>query len=569
MNWIHTAKIAGIAQLTMILLSACGGSGSSSSSTSGSSISISGVAATGAAISGGTVEAKCQSGTGTATSSTDGTYTVTIAGGSQPCILKATDPVTKVELFSLVESGSTAANITPVTSLVVANVVGDSPDTAFTNFSTNIKNKITSTNVSSAVSRVQAATAALGSDADMTGVDFMKGTMRAATDSAAGDSTDKKIDALMAALAAADKKISDLTNQLKVATSSTDAAANLTSLIGNAKYSLASCPYARSGDYWVINFAGAAPVSYNTDFNAMVLKRNSDNSTSVIDFKRDSANAVIPCAFTSVVAGQTVEYRVSEGGVGVWKQSNDFGIFVPVQKSRQLNDVSLVGSHASIAFIREKTSGFRAAAPIRFEVDEKGGIKSYLCDMTKSKPDCLAENNDSNADTVTCSAQSNGTFSCTSTDGLVATAVVFVSGSQATMFMSITNMNFGAFSFGGLMIMTKAAKMNLPRVGEKSLADSAWYAGVDSGTNFVVSGGTSETTVESVDPSANTYVISSKGVTTLFTRYVDTPAKGFFFSKSTTEQGVVLRSPNGWAVAMYKENTSEFDGWTAYVRARR
>jgi hypothetical protein len=568
MKRTYKIELTGPFMLMLAVLVGCGG-GSSGTPTSGGSLSISGVAATGAAISGGTVEAKCQSGTGTATSGADGSYTVTIAGGAQPCLLKATDPVTKVELFSLAESGSTSANITPVTSLVVANVVGDSPETAFTNFSTNTRSKITSTNVSTAVSRVQAATAALGSDADMTGVDFMKGTMRAATESAAGDATDKKIDALMAALAAADKKISDLTNTLKAVTSSGDAAAGLTSLVGNAKYSLGSCPYARSGDFWVINFAGAAPVSYNADFNTMVLKKNSDNTTSVIDFKRDSSNAVVPCAFTSIVGGQNVEYRVSEGGVGVWKQSNDFGIFVPVQKSRQLNDISLIGSHASIAFIREKTSGFRAAAPIRFEVDDKGGIKSYQCDMTKTKPDCLLADNDSNADNVTCSAQSNGTFSCTSTAGLAATAVVFISGSQATMFMSITNMNFGAYSFGGLMIMTKAAKIALPKVGEKTLADAAWFAGVDSGSNIVSSGGTSESTVESVDVANNAYVTSSGGTTTLFTRYIDTPAKGFLFSKSALAQGVTVRSPSGWAVAMHKGINGEFDGWAAYVRGRR
>ena len=119
------------------------------------------------------------------------------------------------------------------------------------------------------------------------------------------------------------------------------------------------------------------------------------------------------------------------------------------------------------------------------------------------------------------------------------------------------------------MIMTKAAKIALPKVGEKTLADAAWFAGVDSGSNIVSSGGTSESTVESVDVANNAYVTSSGGTTTLFTRYIDTPAKGFLFSKSALPQGVTVRSPNGWVVAMHKGSNSEFDGWAAYVRGRR
>jgi hypothetical protein len=115
-------------------LTACGGGGGGGV-TAASSITLQGVAATGAAISGGTVDVKCKNGTGTATTNADGTYTVTVADGAQPCILRAVDPVTKIQLFSIVEAGGTTANITPVTSLVVANTLGDSPSTSFASFS--------------------------------------------------------------------------------------------------------------------------------------------------------------------------------------------------------------------------------------------------------------------------------------------------------------------------------------------------------------------------------------------------------------------------------------------------
>jgi hypothetical protein len=560
-----------IAVSALALVAACGGGGGGGGGggTAVNSITLQGVAATGAAISGGTVDVKCKNGTGTATTNADGTYTVTVADGAQPCILRAVDPVTKVELFSIVESGGTTANITPVTSLVVANTLGDSPSTSFTTFNSTVHDKITAANISSAVTRVQAATAAIGTDADMTGVDIMKGSLTAATDSAAGDANDKKIDALMAALTAADKKISDLTDQLKTATTSNAAASSLSTVVGDSKYSLANCPYARSGDVWAINFAGAAPVSYNADFNNMVLKKLSNNTTSAINFKRDGSNNAIPCAFTATIGGVATEFRISEGGIGAWTQATDFGIVVPAQKTKLLTDASMTGTFPTLAFIREKTLGYRAALPIRFEVDSNGDMKSYSCDMTKTKPDCLTTVDTSSSDPTSCVPQSNGTFACTSTAGLSATGILYVTGSQATMFMSITNMSVGTYRFGGLMIMSKAAKMSLPKVGATTAADSAWYTGVNTGGNIVVSGGTSGSTVESVDTANNKYTTSSAGTTTTYTRYIDTPANGLLFSKSTDTQGVTMGTSSGWSVAMIKGSGTEFDGWATYVRAKR
>jgi hypothetical protein len=137
------------------------------------------------------------------------------------------------------------------------------------------------------------------------------------------------------------------------------------------------------------------------------------------------------------------------------------------------------------------------------------------------------------------------------------------------MFMSITNMSVGTYRFGGLMIMSKAAKMSLPKVGATTAADSAWYTGVNTGGNIVVSGGTSGSTVESVDTANNKYTTSSAGTTTTYTRYIDTPANGLLFSKSTDTQGVTMGTSSGWSVAMIKGSGTEFDGWATYVRAKR
>ncbi len=214
-----------VLMFTIVLaLTACGGGGggtntdaNNANGSQSTSLAITGTAATGAALSNSTVDVKCKSGTGTATTNADGTYSVTVANGVGPCIIRVVDPITKFTAYSFVEAGSKVANVNPVTHLIVANALGDDPSNAFNDFSTSVQNKITTQSINTATNLVISGTAVLGADGDMTGMDVMKGSMRAATADAAGDSTDKKLDALMASLAAADKKIADLTAQLKVA----------------------------------------------------------------------------------------------------------------------------------------------------------------------------------------------------------------------------------------------------------------------------------------------------------------------------------------------------------------
>ena len=550
-----------------LLLSGCGGGGGGSASSS--TLSISGVAATGAAIALGSVEAKCATGTGTATTNADGTYTVNVSGGAQPCILRATDPVTKTELHSIVEAGATTANITPVTNLVVSNALGDEPTTAFTNFNAAAQAKVTSTNINTAVTRVQALTAAMGGgDADLTGVDFMKGSMQAATADASGDATDKKIDALMAALAAADKKITDLTAQVKTLTSTTNAASALTTVVGNSQYSLSNCPYARSGDIWVLDLIGTAPAGWNLDFNNMRLKNLASNTTYAINLKRDSSNQLIPCAFTASVGGQTVEYRVSTGGVGVWINSSDFGVTVPAQKSAALINPSFAGTYPAMAFIKGRTNSLRLGLPFRFEIKADGSMDSYSCDLTKALPDCATTASSDNKDPVTCTAVSNGTLSCTSLGGVAATAVLYVNGSQASMFMAVTNMPIGSSTYGGLIAMTKAVDQKLPAVGKTAAANQVWIAGVAPGSNALVTSSNLAAKVESVNTDASSFVNSYTGSTVTSTNYINTPAKGFEYSLTNGTKEIAMAT-NSWGLVMAKApNGTYYDGWYAGVKTK-
>jgi hypothetical protein len=551
----------------VVLLTACGGGGGGGSQTP-SSLSISGVAATGAAISGGTIEAICQAGLGSATSNADGTYTLSVSGGQQPCLLRATDPVTQLTLHSMIETGATTANITPVTDLVVANTLGADPATAFGTFTSTMQQKVTAGNISNAVTKVQAATAALGTDADMTGIDPMKANIRAATTDSAGDATDKKIDALMAALAAADKKVADLSALLKTSSSPADAVTQLTTLVGDAKNSLPNCPAARNGNVWVLDFFGSAPIAYNINFTTLKLKNLDANTTTDI-----VQNSTLPCAFTSIVNTRNVEFRVSDSGISAWKNGLNFGLAVPKQISTKLDSSAYSGTYDALAFLINKQTGFNAAAPFKFEIDSAGKITGYSCDLTKTTPDCITALSTTNDSKTTCTALSNGTLSCMSSDGkLNATAIGFVSGGSATLFMSITDSKINTTtSAGGLIVMTKAPALKLPTVGSETAAGAWWSAGITSNNQFISIdsiGGK----VESVDTSKNSIVKSFSGTTVTHTAYLNTPTKGMVLSKASSgATAISIGSPAGWYLEIIKSTSTStiYDAWFVGIRNKR
>ena len=322
---------------------------------------------------------------------------------------------------------------------------------------------------------------------------------------------------------------------------------------------------------------GSAPVGFNLDFNDpsnMKLTNLANNSISAINVKLDSSNNTIPCAFTSTLNASLVEYRISEGGIGVWIHAsfNDFGLIIPQQRFNSLTDKSFVGSFPTMAFVQKKTSpNTRNAVAMNFVINSSGVMKSYGCDLSKSLPDCLTEVSDTSSSTTTCIPISNGTLDCTSTDGMNTTAVLYTSGNQTTMFMAVTNMNIGSAQYGGLIVMTKAATMSLPTVGTVTAAGSAWYAGVNPGASQVTSGTTSQQKVETVTPSTNSYTTSSTGSSTIYTRYINTPAAGFAYAKTASGvKGVGIGSPTGWSLAIIEAPPGQtYDGWAAYIRAKR
>jgi len=198
------------ASLFIAALAACGGGGGGSTTSSGTSIAtpltVAGTAATGLAIPGAIVTGKCKVGTGTATTLADGSYTLTITDGQLPCVLQITNPVDGIKLHTVVTgTGSTAtANITPLTEMVTARVLGSEPKVYFAAFDAAVAvQKITSTTVQAAQTDIGLV---LTGTVDTTALgNFISAPLKAATHDSltTGDAHDKLLDALKLKLTAA------------------------------------------------------------------------------------------------------------------------------------------------------------------------------------------------------------------------------------------------------------------------------------------------------------------------------------------------------------------------------
>jgi hypothetical protein len=189
------------------LLAACGGDSDNDVPppvVAPASLALTGTAATGAAIAGGSVTAKCASGVATtATTNADGSYTLSVASGALPCVLQATPTGGAPSLYSVATgSGASAtANITPLTQLVVARLTGADPAALFSGFSGATAATITSTALASAQAGVVTTLSEAGIDIGGLG-DLITGTLTAASGGSAGNAYDVALDTLGAQLAA-------------------------------------------------------------------------------------------------------------------------------------------------------------------------------------------------------------------------------------------------------------------------------------------------------------------------------------------------------------------------------
>lgn len=568
----------------LLTIYGCGGGGSS-----GGALTISGTAATGAAIANGTVSVKCATGTGTATTNSDGTYTVTISGGTAPCLLKATATDAKgvtTDLYSAVEAGQTTANITPLTQLVIANALGSDPATVFAaGLSNSNVSNLSSTSLSTAVGKVQTVLTSYG--VDLTGVDPLKATLIAATENAAGNALDQKIDGLMVALKSAGVTLATVTNVVK---DSTKSASTLTTDLGTAApnlttSSLNNCPVARSGSYFY-----AAPG--DTTLNKVVINFAASGSNQTIDSQSlaplsgwDVANSLnftiapvsgTPCSYAFTLNGATfpIHVRVSASGVGAFGLNGtntvtnattvvsgavNAGLILPIQ--RHWTRANLVGTIYSLHYskVRAGYTGFGTNAPglfvnfyTKFKVENSGTTASaWRCaDLTS----CPADNTAPDSTYSIAGPDADGVFTFTDTVNSVASKVTVyqtASGDTVVMGINATASNSLASNF---FVMSDRVSGYPGRTVSQTWSNTNWQLKYSSG-------------VPSLETNTNSFVATTAdAVAKFFTRQITDNFNVVKTDKITWNNplnGMIKRTENS-AVA---HNFIGFTGvgWTVYV----
>ena len=323
------------------LLAACGGGSSAPTPPPppppppAATLSLTGTAATGAAIAGATVTAKCNGGTGTATTAAKGTYSIALTAGTLPCVLKVTR--TAGDLYSVATgTGATAtANITPFTQMIVANQTGKDPAAYFTDFGAADITALTSSSVSTAQAAVVAVLKNNGIDTASLPVDLIAGALVAATGSTAGNAYDLALDALNAKLTSSGTTLEQLTAVVvQTSTSIATAAPSGTPSVAldvALQPQAATCAALRSGTYRVIVPEVAAAGTYG---NASTEKVTINATAPSIIYATGEVSTLTPtagspCRFSSSGGGDIV---VSQSGVfGVYTGDGFFGVGFPEQ----------------------------------------------------------------------------------------------------------------------------------------------------------------------------------------------------------------------------------------------
>lgn len=159
---MNVFKLASLVAGTLVLSSCLGGGGGGSNAPSGSTLS--GVAAVGTPIVNGTINVICAAGSDfTTTTGSTGAWQATLSGQTLPCAVEVSggtiNGAAKTTSYSSIAIAPGTVNVTPLTDLMVANLVGTAtPSIWFAGLSTNPAPlaAITQTQVNTALTRLGA-----------------------------------------------------------------------------------------------------------------------------------------------------------------------------------------------------------------------------------------------------------------------------------------------------------------------------------------------------------------------------------------------------------------------------
>ena len=533
----------------LVLLNACGGGGGGGGgvgASGGASVTsmISGIGATGAAIAGGTVTAKCVAGTITPTTTdSNGNYVLTLSNATLPCMVQITVPGTGQNYYSIVENGATTANVTPLTHLISDSLFGASSTTVWANFTTTYAQMITVANIATAQTKIQTALTSMG--IDITQFDALKSSFTPATSSTSGSALDQKLDQLSSTLTAANTSLSTLSTAITSANTATVAAATASTL-GPASTQLGSCPYVRGGNYWTFLYNGSTQSEWTINLSSMTASVYG-SVTSYTVSQLSSGGSVIPCAFTITIPASggnlasVITAYFSKSSIFAWKQafSNNtylFGLGVPVQSTESLKSSHYAGTYPMLGYATYGVSPnyFQSSMPMQMAIDASGNITTASCALSNGTPTCgsLTAGGSSK---LNCGTPNQGMVTCTDGTTTVKTFAITTQ-QQPTIFMLMSG-TISGLSYSALIIGTKSRTVTLPAVGDTQNSSTSWYLARVAQANpnsswFFVTGDTTTgagTTVTSVDTTSTSYTAADG-----LTFYGNTPANGFYWVPSVT-----------------------------------
>jgi hypothetical protein len=167
-------------------------------------LTLRGVAATGLAIDGGSVLVQCVSGTGTATTLANGSYTVDVQNGQGPCLVTVTKGAVVLRSISpRTTTGSAVVNVTPFSNAIVDALVvakGAGTVSGLINSATAPTNSDLTAAVTATVAQINVALIAANQPPLDANTDLLSSPTYVAATTAApgiGDATDKALDFLV------------------------------------------------------------------------------------------------------------------------------------------------------------------------------------------------------------------------------------------------------------------------------------------------------------------------------------------------------------------------------------
>lgn len=317
---------------TALALSACGGGGDSGqpAAQTPQAQTISGVVATGAALSGASVNVTCASGSGAATTATDGSYSVPINGASLPCVLTATSSDSKTVLHSMVPgagsmSSGAKASVTPLTELLLAQLAGQDPAQYVAAFGPTTA--LSATDVSTAQSALIKVLQGAGFDASSVG-DFIGGAISAGS----GQGYDGVLDKLQAMLTSAGATLADLRTAVASTAGSSNASAG--SALGTVLAAANSaCPALKSGDHRLIKFSDGSAQVVTVDALKLTVAKGGAN----YQLTQGATN----CDFTLNDTGST-RVLVAKSGMAVWTNGSGSTGTLSISMPKQTMDPSAI-----------------------------------------------------------------------------------------------------------------------------------------------------------------------------------------------------------------------------------